>query len=116
VTVVPAGTVTDAGLKRKFWMVTATGDGVTGVVGATIVVTTGGVVAAVVGGTVVADARVVAAGVAWTVVTTVVTWVVAGVWPDGDVQPAARTAARMAIPRIAETVRGKLVLMGYLTG
>jgi hypothetical protein len=46
VTVVPFGTVTDGGLKAKFWMVTATPGGGDGVVGATVVVVTVGVVAA----------------------------------------------------------------------
>jgi len=45
VTVVPFGTVTDAGLKAKLWMVTATAGGGDGVVGASVVVITGGVVA-----------------------------------------------------------------------
>jgi len=48
VTVVPFGTVTDAGTKAKFWMVTATAGGGEGVVGAMVVVVTAGVVATVV--------------------------------------------------------------------
>jgi hypothetical protein len=114
-TIVPTGTETDAGTKAKFWMAMATGEGGSGVVGAGVVVTTGGVVAVVMGA-VVTGARVVAAGVAGAVVGNVVAGVVAGAGPDGDVQPAARTAARMAIPRIPETVRANLVLMKYLTG
>jgi hypothetical protein len=101
VTVVPAGTVIDAGTKAKFWMVTSTVPGVIGVVGAAVVVVTGAVVAVVVG-TVVVGGCVVGAGVAGgAVVCTVVTWVVAGAGPEGDVQPAAMIAARRRISRIA---------------
>jgi hypothetical protein len=48
VTVVPFGTVTDGGLKAKFWMVTATAGGGNGVVRAAVMVVDGGVVATVV--------------------------------------------------------------------
>jgi hypothetical protein len=47
VTVVPTGTVTDAGTKAKFWRVTATAGGGDGVVGAAVVVMAGVVAAGV---------------------------------------------------------------------
>lgn len=83
VTVVPVGTVTDAGTKAKFWIPTSTVDG-NGVVGAAVVVMAGtvvdgGVVATGVVGTDVTG--VVAAGVAGGVVTAGVAWVVAGAGP-----------------------------------
>ncbi len=67
VTVVPLGISTDAGLKRKAWMVTATGGGEVGVVatGGVVMVAVGGVVNGVVAGmAVVVGTAVVAAGVA----------------------------------------------------
>jgi hypothetical protein len=78
-TVVPTGTVTDAGTKAKFWMAIPTGAGGNGVVGIAVVVAAGGIVVAVVVGTVVTS--VVAAGVAGACVAAGVTGVVTGAGP-----------------------------------
>jgi hypothetical protein len=112
VTVVPFGTVTAAGLKAKFWMVTATGAPV-GVVSVGVAVVTGGVVAAVVGVT----GAVVAGGVAIGVVAvTTGVWVVVGGVPLGDVvHPAIRTTSRIAPPRITYFIREFSGLMVILT-
>jgi hypothetical protein len=105
VTVVPAGTVTEAGLKTKFWMVTATAGRVVGVAGAAVVVITGRVVSWVVTGAAlvvttgaVVGGRVVAVGA---VVITGVAWVVTGAVPGVEVQPAARAARNIITPMIA---------------
>jgi hypothetical protein len=100
VTIVPPGTVTEAGLKRKLSMVTATGDGATGVVavaGGVVTVVAGGIVFV---GTVVTGTAVVAVVVGRVVVGgAVVDGVVAGGCPDGvPVHPARRTAARRTAP------------------
>jgi hypothetical protein len=96
-TVVPHGTETDAGLKAKFRMVTATGGGGTGVVGATVVVV-GGIVVAVVVAVVTVVWVVVTTGVAGGDVVAGVAGVVTGAGPDGAAHPARRTASRTAIP------------------
>ena len=113
VTVVPFGTVTAAGLKAKFWMVTATGAPV-GVVSVGVAVVTGGVVAAVVGVT----GAVVIGDVVMGVVGETVT---IGVWvgvggAEGDVvHPAIRTTSRIAPPRITYFIREFSGLMVILT-
>jgi len=102
VTVVPAGTETEAGLKAKFWTVIATGGG-----GARVVWVTWAVVCVV--------PTVVATVVVRTVVTGVggwMGWVGTGVGPgEGLVQPAVMIAARRRIPRIAYPVRKGFMLM-----
>ncbi|MDD1661333.1 MAG: hypothetical protein LUQ49_02585 [Methanomicrobiales archaeon] len=122
VTVVPLGTVTEAGRKRKLSMVTATGAGGTGVVGApvrvvAVAVVAMGVVAAgrgvvVTVGTGVVPAGVtggaVVVGVAW-----VVTWGVTGDGPEGvPVHPARRTAHRRTAPMKGHKEREIRILMG----
>jgi len=103
-TVDPRGTVTFAGLKVKFWMVTVT------TTGAAVVCTT------VVAGTVVAGTIV--AVIATVVITVVgggvpgVAGVVVGAWPSGELMhPAAMTAKRRMKPRIAVPVLARFDLM-----
>jgi hypothetical protein len=112
-TVVPLGTVTEAGLKAKFRMVTAAGGGGTGVVCVTGMVVAGGVVATVVRiPVVVGMAVVVAGGVAGGLVVAGVAGVVTGPGPEGAVvQPAAMTARRTIAPMTGYHVRGIYMLM-----
>lgn len=114
VTVVPLGIVTDAGLNRKLWMVTATGAGgdVVVVTGGVVMAVVGGVVTVVVGGMVVVGTAVVAAGVVGGAVVAGVAWVVVGAGPGGaSAQPAARTARRTTAPMAAYHFREIQVLM-----
>jgi hypothetical protein len=104
VTVVPLGTVTEAGLKAKFMMVTAAGGRGAGVVVAAVVVVAGMVVTR---GVAVVVTKVVTSGEGGMDVVAGVAWVVTG--PGlycGPVQPAIRTASRITAPVMAYQVRG----------
>jgi hypothetical protein len=91
VTVVPVGTVTEAGLKAKFWMVTAAAGGAMVVAGAMVEAGGGWVVMTAV--TVAAAVVAVAAGAAEVVG--------GGGVAEGAVQPDARIAARITMARAA---------------
>jgi hypothetical protein len=99
VTVVPAGTVTEAGWKTKPWMVTDTGDGGEAwVVGGMVVITVAG--GAVDCGTNVMVSAVVATVVAGGGVSAGVAGVVTGAGPEGEpMHPARRIASRRAAPK-----------------
>jgi hypothetical protein len=110
-TVVPLGTVTEAGLKAKFRMVTAAGGGGTGVVVTGTVVAVG-VVAAGIGVVAEVVRGVVTAGGAGGAVVPVVAAVVTGPGPEGAVvQPAAITARRTRTPVTGYHTRGMCKLM-----
>jgi hypothetical protein len=109
VTVVPAGTVTDAGEKANSLMVMLKNPGGDGVVGTVVATVVWVVVTIVVGATVVTTVVMVAAG--GTVVAGV--GVVAGACRGGaPVHPARRTSIRTAAPTRGHQVREFRVLMG----
>jgi hypothetical protein len=103
VTVVPAGTVTDAGEKAKSLMVMLKNPGSDGVAGTVVTTVVWVVVTGVVGATVLATVVMVAAG--GTVVAGVA-GVVAGACPGGvPVHPVRRTSIRTAAPTRGHQVR-----------
>jgi hypothetical protein len=102
VTVVPAGTVTVAGRKAKFWMVTLTTPGMARVVGTVVTMVAWVVATVVVGGTVVIT--VVMTVVAGGAVVAEVAGVVTGAGVVGAVVHPARSTVIMTTSSIAGTM------------